>query len=144
MGRPRISPTPKELEQFLRDGLTHDEIVEQVYLATGVRLQRGTISSAVARAGLAEQIRYEEELPWTVRSEHQRDYPAKMLRCLARRRRDEPITESESKRLDSWLARMERDGTVVVYDPEFGFAYGVRGPDDPADLPIHPVDVKIS
>ena len=144
MGRPRISPTPKELEQFLRDGLTHDEIVEQVYLATGVRLQRGTISSAVARAGLAEQIRYEEELPWTVRSEHQRDYPAKMLRCLARRRRDEPITESESKRLDSWLARMERDGTVVVYDPEFGFAYGLRGPGDSPDLPIHPVEVKIS
>ena len=67
-----------------------------------------------------------------------------MLRCLARRRRDDPITENESKRLYSWLARMERDGTVVVYDPEVGFAYGLRSPDDPPDLPIHPVEVKIS
>ena len=144
MGRPRISPTPKELEAYLRDGLTHDQIVDEVYEATGVRLQRGTISSAIARAGLAEQIRYTDELPWTVRSEHQRDYPAKMLRCLARRRRGEPITDTESKRLDSWLARMERDGTVVVYDPEYGFAYGERSPDDPPDIPIHPVAVKIS
>lgn len=143
MGRPRISPTPKELERFLADGLTHDQIVDEVYEATGIRLQRGTISSAIARAGLAEMTRYEEELPWTVRSEHQRDYPAKMLRCLARRRRDDPITENENQRLDSWLARMERDGTVVVYDPEVGFAYGLRSPDDPPDIPIHPVEVKI-
>ena len=35
MGRPRISPTPKELERFLADGLTHEQIVERVYEATG-------------------------------------------------------------------------------------------------------------
>jgi len=143
MGRPRISPTPKELEKFLSEGLTHEEIVEKVYEATGVRLQRTTISSAIVRAGLAAQTKYEDEIPWVVKTEHQRDYPIKMLRCLARRRAGKSLTEDENYRLDSWLARMERDETVVVYDSDRGFAYADRVEGDPEDLPIHPVEVSL-
>lgn len=144
MGRPRISPTPKELERFLADGLTHEQIVEKVYEATGVRLQRTTISSAIVRAGLAEQQKYEDEIPWRVKTEHQRDYPVKMLRCLARRRAGKSLTEDENYRLDSWLARMERDGTVVVYDSDVGFAYAARADGDPMEIPVHPVEVRLT
>ena len=144
MGRPRISPTPKELERFLADGLTHEQIAEKVYEATGGRLQRTTISSAIVRAGLAEQQKYEDEIPWRVKTEHQRDYPVKMLRCLARRRAGKSLTEDENYRLDSWLARMDRDGTVVVYDSEVVFAYAARADGDPIEIPVHPVEVRLT
>ena len=128
---------------FLREGLTHEQIVDRVEGQTGVRLARSSISSAIGRAGLAEFPRYESEIPWKVKTEHQRDYPAKMLRCLGRRRAGLPINEDESSRLDSWLARMERDGTVVAYDPDRGFGYVQRSEFDPVDLPIHPEAVHL-
>jgi len=127
---------------FLREGLTHEEIVDRVEQQTGVRLARATISSAIGRAGLAAMPRYEEEIPWRVKTEHQRDYPAKMLRCLGRRRAGLPINEDETFRLDSWLERMRRDSTVVAYDPDQGFGYVQRVESDPVDLPIHPETVR--
>ena len=142
MGRPRISPTEKELEMYLRQGFTHEDIAEEVFKKTGTRLGRSTISAAIVRAGLAVPQRYDEELPWVVKIEHQRDYPAKMLRCLARQRAGLVITDEEQKRLTSWLDRMERDATVVAYDSTRGFGYGPRGEEDPTDLPIHVAEVR--
>lgn len=142
MGRPRISPTEKELEMFLRRGFTHEDIAEEVFKKTGTRLGRSTISAAIVRAGLAVSQRYDEEIPWVVKIEHQRDYPAKMLRCLARQRASLVITDEEQKRVTSWMDRMERDATVVAYDSTRGFGYGPRGEEDPTDLPIHVAEVR--
>ena len=144
MGRPRISPSDKELEMYLRRGMTHDAIADLVFEQTGQRLGRSTISAAIVRAGLAEPQRYEAELPWTIKIEHQRDYPAKMLRCLGRKRAGLEITDDEQKRLTSWLERMERDNTVVAYDSTRGFGYGPRSKEDPADLPIHVPEVRFA
>ena len=142
MGRPRMSPSDKELEMYLRQGMTHEAIADEVFTQTGQRLGRSTISAAIVRAGLAEPQYYAAELPWTIKIEHQRDYPAKMLRCLGRQRAGLSITADEQKRLTSWLGRMERDNTVVAYDSTRGFGYGERSPEDPADLPIHVPEVR--
>jgi len=141
-GRPRVSPTDKELEMYLRRGLTHEDIADEVFEKTGTRLGRSTISAAIVRAGLAVSQRYDEEIPWVVKIEHQRDYPAKMLRCLGRKRAGLVITDEEQKRVTSWMDRMERDGTVVAYDSTRGFGYGPRSEEDPTDLPIHVAEVR--
>jgi len=144
MGRPRISPSDKELEMYLRRGMTHGAIADLVFEQTGQRLGRSTISAAIVRAGLAEPRYYEAELPWTIKIEHQRDYPAKMLRCLGRQRAGLEITPEEQKRLTSWMERMARDNTVVAYDSTRGFGYGPRSAEDPADLPIHVAEVRFA
>lgn len=144
MGRNRISPTDKELEELLRLGYTHEDIVEKVYEDTGVRLSRSTISVAIGRAGLTSQNRYTEEIPWTVATKYLRQYQVKMLRVLGRRRAGLEVTDVENNRLDSWLAKLERENAVVVYDPNRGFGYAERVATDPKDLPIHPVDVELS
>lgn len=144
MGRSRISPTEKELEELLRLGYTHEQIVEKVYEETGVRLSRSTISVAIGRAGLQTQNRYTEEIPWKVATKYLRAYPAKMLRLLGRRRAGLELSEVEDHRLDAWLAKLEKENAVVVYDPSRGFGYAERVASDPKDIPIHPVDVELS
>ena len=141
MARPRVCPTEKELDQYLRMGLTHQQIADEVWKATGHKIARSTVSAAISRAGMAKQEAY-EEIPWTVRIEHQRDYPVRVLRWLARRNRDLPLNEDESRRLDSWLVRCERENAVVVYDPDIGFAYADRCDDCLPDVPAHPYPVK--
>ena len=51
-GRPRVSPTDKELKMYLRRGLTHEDIAEEVFKKTGIRLGCSTISVAIVRAGV--------------------------------------------------------------------------------------------
>lgn len=143
MGRNRVSPTEKELEELLRQGYTHEEIVEKVYEETGVRLSRSTISVAIGRAGLTTQNRYTEEIPWKVATKYLRQYQVKMLRLLGRRRAGHSLSNTEDSRLDSWLSKLESENAVVVYDPNRGFGYAERSSTDPEDLPIHPVDVEL-
>jgi len=144
MGRNRISPTEKELEELLRQGYTHEDIVEQVYQSTGVRLSRSTISVAIGRAGLTSQNRYTEEVPWTVATKYLRQYQPKMLRILGRRRAGLELSDVENDRLDKWLAKLDCENAVVVYDPNRGFGYAERVASDPKDLPIHPIDVELN
>jgi hypothetical protein len=88
------------------------------------------------RGGWDRPIEPNDDLiPWAVEKRHRWAYPLMMLRAEARRRAgmDNPGTMRE--RLDRWLAKMERDNTVVSYDPasEPGFTYVQRTPGD-ADL----------
>lgn len=138
MGRPRITPTDHELSVFLRLGYSHAEIADVVFERTGHRLSKSSVGAAISRAGLSvQQNRYAEEIPWRVSSHHLRDYQVRMLRLLGRRRAELPLHDHESQRLDNWLTMLQEDNAVVVYDPERGFAYGERSPQDPLDIPIH-------
>lgn len=144
MGRSRVSPTDKELEELLREGYTHEQIVEKVFEETGVRLSRSTITMAISRAGLQSQNRYTEEIPWTVAAKYLRAYPVKMLRMLGRRRAGLELSDADNDRLDAWLAKLDKENAVVVYDPKRGFGYAARVDTDPKDIPIHPIDVELS
>lgn len=144
MPRPRILPADTELIAMRDQGLTHQQIADEVFRRTGHKVSRSTVSVALMRAGEAEpQARYRDTIPWTVRKQHDLEYPLRMLRFLGRRRNGKPMTSDEETRLDSWLAKLAADRTVVVYCPdapegEAGFHYVDEAARDHKDagLPI--------
>lgn len=108
------------------EGMTHQECADRVYALTGERVTRTSISSALSRAGVSStKPRHTETIPWRVSVKHTREYPARMLRLLGRRRLGLEINDDETQRLDGWLAKLDGDHAVVGYDPdsEFGFYY---------------------
>lgn len=133
MAPPRILPPTDQLMRWVEAGYTHEQITDLIYTETGHRVSRSTVSVALHRAGkTTPQDRFDEELPWTVRAPHLARYPARMLRALARRRRDLPLSESEGNKLDRWVAKLSEHNIVVAYDPDSdaGFFYvPVRGDD---------------
>ena len=84
--------------------------------------------------------RPDDVIPWGVRPDHAKEYPARMLRLLKRRREGVPLTRSEDERLDGWLSKLDRDHAVIGYNPSsvFGFYYIEKNDDtDGADgVPI--------
>lgn len=144
VGRPRILPSKDELARMLEDGMTHQQIADEISRQTGHKIGRATVSAAISRGGLNQrQTRHNEVIPWTVKVEYLRDYPVRMLRLLARRRNGDPLSDHDEARLDSWLERMNADDAVVMYDPDTGFAYGDRCNDCLPDVPVHPIPVRI-
>lgn len=137
MSRPRILPSDRELERLVKDeGMTHQEIADLVFKQTGHKVARSTVSVAVTRAGLNERshARFIEEIPWTLKAKDLRAYPIRMLRLLGNRRAGNHLTDDETKRLDSWLARMEMENAVVAWDPDVSpSVFYIDG--DPADWP---------
>jgi len=124
--RQRLIPEPSELRRLLAAGLTHAEIADLVYGRTGHRIRRGSVSTAIARAGLSSTAhRYPEQLPWRVKEEHSKHYAARMLRLLGRREQEGSLPPDLDRRLDAWLKRLEATGAVVAYAPhtEEGFFY---------------------
>lgn len=143
MARARLVPSDQELKRLLERGYSHDDIVQHVWETDRKRVHRSTVSAAISRAGLSEpQNRYDTEIPWRVNGKHLRDYQPRMLRLLGRRRAGETLNELEDSRLDNWLQMLEDDNAVVAYDPEVGFGYVDRSPEDPIDTPIHTSHIK--
>lgn len=124
MPAPRLLPSDQELARLVKQGLTHQQIVEWVFNNLGHRVSRSTVSVALSRAGLSKEgMRYRDELPWKVRADHLTEYPARMLRLLGRRRADIEMTADEDARLDAWLDSLEERELVVAYSREYGFLY---------------------
>jgi uncharacterized protein (DUF1778 family) len=93
---------------------------------------QGTPASPAPKGDPAQQANVEEMVPWAISPEHRWAYPLMMLRAESKRRAGQEVTGSLSVRLDDWLAMMERENTVVDYDPQStdGFAYVTRTDDD--------------
>ena len=143
MARARLVPSEQELKRMLERGFTHDDIVAHVWETERKRVHRSTVSAAISRAGLSQpQNRYVQEIPWRVNGRHLRDYQPRMLRLLGRRRSGETLNDLEESRLNNWLQMLEADNSVVAYDPEVGFGYVDRSPEDPVDTPIHATHIK--
>lgn len=146
----RLLPDNATLKRWVEDeGLTHQQIADRVYAETGNRVARATVSAALHRAGLSKPVsRYTDEIPWRVKVEHIKEYPARMLRTLGRRRAGLPLTELENTRLDAWLAKLERDHAVIGYAPDsiYGFYYIEK--DDKTDgldgIPIRRQTIKVT
>lgn len=114
-------------------GLTHQEIADSVSRETGYHVSRSAVSAALHRANQSNRAKkYVDEIPWTVREEHQTHYAARMLRLLGRRRAGTTNSQESDKRLDSWLAGLTEAGAVVVYVPDTpeGFHYTWGKPDE--------------
>lgn len=149
MPAPRILPDNATLRHLVEDdNLTHQQIADRVFRETGNPVSRSSVSAALSRAGISTPTsRYREEIPWRVKVPHIREYPARMLRLLGRRRSGQELNEQEAARLDSWLAMLEADNAVVGYDPhsEFGFYYIEKNPlvDGLNGVPIHIQSISI-
>lgn len=138
MAPPRVLPPIDQLLRWVEAGYTHDEITGLILEQTGQQVSRSSISVALHRAGKTATLpRFDEELPWTVRSIHAAQYPARMLRALGRRRRGMDLAVDESRKLDNWLTKVSDHGIVVAYDDEHGFFYvPAKGGDGADGIPI--------
>lgn len=125
MPAPRLLPSNDELRRLVELGYTHQQIAQHIFDTEGVRVSRSTVSVALSRAGLSkEAMRYRDELPWKVKTEHLTQYQARMLRLLGRRRQEVELTADEDSRLDAWLEDLEANEWVVAYAPDNnGFIY---------------------
>lgn len=142
MARPRILPDTSTLKHWVEDeGLTHEAIADRIAQETGQRPARATVSVAISRAGISEpRHRFKDEIPWRLTGKDLKAYPVRMLRLLGHRRNENDLTEAENKRLDNWLAMLERENAVVAWDPDSTPAvfYIDRQPGDGDDgIPIH-------
>lgn len=146
MPAPKRLPPNSELERLVREGYTHQQIVDWWLAKSGEQVSRSSVSAALSRAGLtAQQHRFKDELPWRVKAEHIKQYPARMLRLLGRQRAGVELTEDEQARLDGWLEALEDKQIVVAYAPDGdGFIYvdaDEKG-DCPNGIPIRPRTVQ--
>ena len=119
-------------------GMTHAQIAAKVSREIGYAISSSTVSAALHRAGETTPSKlYVNELPWTVHEEHQSHYAARMLRLLGRRNAGTANSQEADARLDSWLARLENEGAVVIYVPDTheGFFYVTGEPDAPG-IPV--------
>lgn len=122
----RVIPDAQELRRLVREGHTHQDIADMVRETTGQPVTRGAVSSAISRAGLSTPgKRYQRTLPWRVKIEHSKHYAARMLRLLGRRMEGLELHPADEARLDSWLAKLDAENSIVVYAPETtdGFHY---------------------
>ena len=150
MSRPRILPSDRELVWMRDQGMTHQQIADEVSRKTGHKIARSTVSVALARAGESDhRRRFRDTIPWQVPTRFQAEYPLRMLRLLGRQRRGMPMSEDEQVRLDSWLAKRVSEDTVVVFCPDVpagepGFHYVTAAARDHDDegLPIRVAEVE--
>jgi hypothetical protein len=134
----RILPDVSKLRAMVEQGLTHQEIADLLSRETGYPIRRSTVSAALHRANETQSAkRYDEEIPWRVRQEHQTHYAVRMLRLLGRRRAGIVNSAEADRRLDSWLAQLAAAGAVVTYveDTPEGFFY-IAGRPDANGIPV--------
>lgn len=142
----KLVPDCNTLRRWRDAGYTQEQMVDLTEEMLNVRVTRSAIAQAMVRCGLStDKARYSDELPWRVRPEHAKEYPARMLRLLGRRRNGGEMSERDSQRLDSWLAKLKAERAVVAYDPEHpdGFAYVPRQPGDGVAVPIRKGIVRL-
>ena len=131
MGAPRFVPSDSILANWKAEGLTVAQMVERI------KQQEGVEVSALSRAGLTEQIRYDDHIPWSpIRNDHTGHYALSMLRLAARRDAGQQLPEYRLRKLQAWEARLAEDDAVVTYvyaSPE-GFYYVPRRPNTDVGL----------
>ena len=120
-----------ELLRWFDEGRTYAWMVAEYRRKYDLVVVQSMFGNFRSRHGLGRRISRDRELiPWAVAAEHRWDYPVAMLRLEARRREGRPLLPDDRDRLRAWTARLNRDRTVVEYDPQRGFGYVPRLPDD--------------
>jgi hypothetical protein len=117
MAPPRFVPSDSILEKWRAQGMTVADMVARIKADSGVEVAPGTVYAALSRAGLTEQIRYDDFIPWSpIRADHSGAYPLVMLRLAARREAGQQLPPEREAKLDRWIARMKEQGVVIHYE----------------------------
>jgi hypothetical protein len=115
-----------EVIRWFEEGKTYAWMIEEYKRKYGIETVPSMWGNFRRRRGLDRRIERNDDLiPWAVEKKHRWKYPLMMLRTEGRKRAGLPLAESTATRLEHWLEQMERDQTVVHYDPdtEEGFFY---------------------
>ena len=127
MPRQRLLPDAKEMVRLRDDeGMTHKQIAEEVNrrnreLGIYEEVSDKAVSVALYRAGetVRKNPRYEEELPWQLRSDRSRsDYWALNLRLWGRENAGHPMNYEETKSLERFKRKLAESQAVVHYDED--------------------------
>jgi hypothetical protein len=124
------------LLELKRNGMTYVQIAKRY----GVTENAVYLALLKVPGGTKPRPRYDEFIPWRVKSEHLHAVPATMLRCLAREAAGETLPQRRKTTLEGWLKRVREADVVVDYDPDQppnpaspkhgGFRYVKRRPED--------------
>lgn len=114
MAAPRILPTSDVLIGLRQQGWTYDDIANEYGVTKGaVYLQLRQAKQ------VKDRPRYEQLIPWTVRTVHASAAPALMLRLYGRREAGRKIPAVKERMLDRWLEEIKAQNVVVDYDPDY-------------------------
>jgi hypothetical protein len=131
---PKVPDKETLTRWWVDEGLTRQEIVDRQFEETGLKPTVQAISMAVSRYGLpAKRNRWDDLLPWRIKTEHVSLSEAKLLRLAGRRKAGLKNRPNLEKWLDGWLAELEEQGRpVVAYYADLAepFQYHPRVPED--------------
>lgn len=97
-------PVDDVLIQHAEEGMSNREIGE-LYGTTGEAVRQ-----ALQRAGYQREEsrpRHAYYLPWKVRADHVGDVLARRLRAYSKRQQGKPLSDTDARLLDEWIAYME-------------------------------------
>lgn len=126
-----------EVISWLEEGRTYRWMVDEYQRKYGISTTPSMWAAIRRRRGLTTRLVRDRDLvPWRVNPEHRHAHAAAMLRAEARRRAGRVLTPRTTTLLEAWRARLDREGTVVLYDRSSpsGWRYVPRRPGVDLDL----------
>lgn len=109
----------QEAVRWLTEGKTYQWIVDEYLRKYHIETTISMWAALRRRQGIDGRIVRDDALiPWAVKPEHRHSHAVSMLRAEARRRAGKTLTPVMEDMLNVWLAGLERDGSVIHYDPD--------------------------
>lgn len=109
----------QEAVRWLEEGRTYQWIVDEYLRKYNIETTISMWAALRRRQGIdARIVRDEALIPWAVKPEHRHSHAVSMLRAEARRRAGKTLTPLMEDMLNVWLVGLQRDKTVVHYDPD--------------------------
>lgn len=123
----------QEALRWLEEGKTYQWIVDEYIRKYNIETTISMWAAIRRRNGInVRLVRDDDLIPWAVKPEHRHAHAVSMLRAEARKRAGKTLTPLMADMLEAWLNGLERDETVVHYDPDTneGWWYVPRLPSD--------------
>jgi len=107
-----------EVARWFREGRTYRWMVDQYREKYHIETTPSMWGNYRRRQAIEPRHARESMVPWRLRAEHRTNYMAQMLRAEGRRRAGLPNPPATERRLDAFIARLDREGLVVHYDAD--------------------------
>lgn len=104
-------PDDDVLLKHVADGLSNREIADK-YGTTPEAVRQALVKLGIKRG--PERPNHAHYLPWRVRSDHVNDLLARRLRTYSKRMQGKPLTQTESRLLDSWVKFMDGENSLGI------------------------------
>lgn len=104
----RKLPPEDVLREHVEAGMSDKQIGER-YGTTdeAVRIARKEATPPIERG--TNRTNHSRYIPWRVRADHVSDVIARRLRAYSKKQQGKPLTPTEGRRLEQWVAFMEGD-----------------------------------